>query len=280
MKQINKIALAILFLVATIQGCKKDENINYFEGGTAPVLTSTLASGSTFILNVEDSAKTLLDLSWTNPNYKFTTGMSSQNVTYTIEIDSAGKNFTSSKRIAITGDPVYSLSKTFKVSLMNDYLLNQLKFDTSSIRAIDIRVKANLINNTGILYSNTISYMVKPYPLPPKIALPVSGKLFLVGNASPGGWTNPVPVPSQEFTKSNATTFELTIDLIGGNSYLLLPVNGDWNDKYGGMGANNTNNPDADDFKRGGGDLKAPAVSGNYKITVDFQSGRYTLTKL
>ncbi|MEK7199408.1 MAG: hypothetical protein AAB212_05760, partial [Bacteroidota bacterium] len=69
------------------------------------------------------------------------------------------------------------------------------------------------------------------------------------------------------------------IALSGGNSYLFLPVNGDWGAKYGAIGANNSNNPDGDDFKPGGGDMLAPAVSGNYKISVDFQRGKFTVTK-
>ena len=61
---------------------------------------------------------------------------------------------------------------------------------------------------------------------------------------------------------------------------MFLPVNGSWNTKYGGIGANNTNNPNEDDFREGGGDLKAPPISGTYKIEVDFQRGKYKLTKL
>ena len=95
--------------------------------------------------------------------------------------------------------------------------------------------------------------------------MPSSGDLFLVGNASPGGWNNPVPVPSQKFTQVSATVYELTIALTGGNSYLLLPVNGSWSDKYGGVGSgNNSNNVNGDDFKRGGSDLLAPAA--NWKL--------------
>jgi hypothetical protein len=40
------------------------------------------------------------------------------------------------------------------------------------------------------------------------------------------------------------------------------------------------NNPLGDDFKIGGGDLIAPAASGTYKIEVNFQTGKFKLTKL
>jgi hypothetical protein len=280
MKYINKLSLAIFFLITIAVSCKKDEKINYFEGGVAPVLLSSMATNSVLPLSDATKDDVLFTLSWTNPNYKFSTGVSSQNVIYALEIDSAGKNFSSSKKKVVTPDPAYTLSQSLKVGELNDYLLNVLKFNTTTVQTLEIRLKASLINNTGVLYSNAIQYKTTAYPLPPKIAVPASGRLFMIGDATPGGWPNPVPEPSQEFTRVDATTFELTLALNGGKSYLLLPVNGSWSAKYGGIGANNTNNVDADDFKPGGGDLKAPAASGNYKITVDFQAGRFTLTKL
>jgi len=52
------------------------------------------------------------------------------------------------------------------------------------------------------------------------------------------------------------------------------------------MGGNNTNNVNGDDFKYNGSDMKAPAVAGTYKISVNFAasntagaSGRFTLVK-
>jgi hypothetical protein len=109
---------------------------------------------------------------------------------------------------------------------------------------------------------------------------PASGELYIVGSATPGNWNNPVPVPSQKFTQISPTLYEITVTIIGGGSYLFLPVNGDWGDKYGAIGANNTNNVNGDDFRRGGGDMLAPSVGGSYKIEVDFQRGKFTLTKL
>jgi hypothetical protein len=134
------------------------------------------------------------------------------------------------------------------------------------------------------LYSNVLKFNVTPYVIPPKVAPPSTGQLYIVGNATPGGdasgWNNPVPVPTQQFTKISPTVYEITIPLIGDKSYLFLPENGSWAVKYGAIGANNTNNVNGDDFRAGGGDMKAPAVSGNYKIEVDFQRGKFIVTKL
>ena len=258
--------------------CEKEENRIYLEESTPPVLSANLAG--TIPLSFVNKDQEAIRLSWTNPQYKFTTGISSQNVMYQLELDSAGKNFSSAKKKVVTLSNDLSMSMTQEQ--LNDYLLNQLEFKTGVAQAVEIRVKSSLANNAGTLESNVMKYMVTPYAIPPKVTPPASGKLFIVGSATPGGWSNPVPVPSQEFTKISDTEYEITVPITGGGSYLLLPVNGSWDAKYGVLGANNSNTSTTmeDEFKNGGGDILAPATSGNYKIQVNFQTGKFKLTKL
>jgi hypothetical protein len=91
---------------------------------------------------------------------------------------------------------------------------------------------------------------------------------------------------AQKFTQVTPTLYEITVNLNGGGSYLFVPRYGNWTavppdpEKYGGTGANNTNNVNGDDFKPLGGDLLAPPATGTYKIVVDFQKGKFTVTKL
>lgn len=121
-------------------------------------------------------------------------------------------------------------------------------------------------------------FVVEPFTGP---QLPTD--LFVVGGATPGGWNNPVPAPSQQFTRLNSCEFEIaSLALNQANGmYLLLPVNGSWASKYGGVGSGNgSNEPLGDLFKEGGSDLKAPDVAGNYKININFASAKYKLTKL
>jgi hypothetical protein len=275
MKQIAKL-FQILITALLLWGCEKDENRIYFEGGTPPVLTSSVSGAVP--LSFKDADKEALRVSWTNPEYQFTTGVSSQDVTYLLEIDTTGSNFTNPKRrtLSIKND----LSKSFTHGELNDYLLNTLELQPDMPHAIEMRITASLNAATVPVSSNVLQLNITPYSIPPKVAPPASGKLFIVGNATPGGWNNPVPVPAQEFTQVSPTLYEITVPLTGGNSYLLLPVNGDWSAKYGGMGDNNSNNVNGDDFRAGGSDLKAPDASGTYKIQVNFQTGRFTLTKV
>ena len=86
---------------------------------------------------------------------------------------------------------------------------------------------------------------------------------------------------SQQFTQVNPSLYVInSIALNGGGSYLFVPVYGNWSNKYGFVGSGNGNNVNGDEFKAEGNDILAPAVSGNYKIEVNFKTGRFTVTKL
>lgn len=274
MKNIFRL-LAFSISLFALSSCEKKETINYFEEGTPPVLT---VSNSTVTLESGMEANTALVLNWTNPDYKFTSGISSQDVTYTIEMDTLGADFKSSKKVSTV--IAKDLSKSYTVGELNGILGNDMLLQLNPRRNYTMQLRVTSSIGTALpLTSNIVTFTTKPFQPPPKVELPSSGHLYLVGNASPGGWNNPVPVPSQEFTKVSNTLYEITIPLTGSNSLLFLPVNGDWGDKYGWDGSNNTNNVNGDNLKRGGGDIKVPADNGTYKITVDFQLGKFTIVK-
>jgi hypothetical protein len=122
-----------------------------------------------------------------------------------------------------------------------------------------------------------------PYKVPPKVVLPTSGRLFIVGDATQGSWSNPVPVPTQELTRIDETTFGGIFQLNGGGSYLILPVNGSWDAKYAvadgsvpglnqggdfGFNVNNSHNSN----------IPGPTADGLYKIILDFRKGKFTVT--
>lgn len=266
------------FVAFAVIACKKDENKDYLIGGTAPVLT---ASTSTAIpLSFAGKDDPALTLRWTNPNYQFTTGVSSQDVSYTIEIDTAGANFTNPNKqtVSVSKD----LSRTFLQSEFNDYLLNQLVLKPGMTHNLEIRVSASLgATKAAVLTSNVLKFAVTPYAIPPKVTPPTTGHLYLVGSATAGGWSNPVPVPSQEFTKISETLYEITVSLIGGQEYLLLPLNGDWGHKYSVADKTVAGLSAGGDFKMDAKDnFPGPAASGTYKISVDFQRGKFTVTKM
>jgi hypothetical protein len=276
----NRLLILLSLFTIVFLSCKKDEHKIYLEGGTAPVLTSSVTGSIPLSFASQD--KEAFKLSWTNPNYQFTTGTSSQDVNYTIEIDTTGADFSNPKKqtIVISKD----LSQSFTQSKFNDYLLNQLVLKPDMPHNIEIRVSSSLTGGSVVLPSNVLKFAVTPYSIPPKVVPPASGKLFITGSATPASWQCGCGEPelvSQQFTQVSPTLYVLSsIALTGGGSYLFIPVYGDWGNKYGFDGANNQNDVNGDNFKKEGGDIKAPAASGNYKIEVDFQRGKFTVTKL
>lgn len=275
MKNLIKLIL-ILVLPAIIWSCKKDENKDYYLGGTAPVLSASVTGN--IPLSYTHAGDPAFTLNWTNPNYQFTTGISSQDVTYLIEIDTTGANFTNPNKQSVSVSK--DLSITFTQSQFNDYLLNTLQLNTTSSHNIEIRVTSSLGKNQAMLVSNVMKFTVQPYAIPPKVTPPATGHLYLVGSATAGGWNNPVPVPTQEFTKVSPTLYEITVNLNGGQEYLLLPLNGDWGHKYAVPDKTVAGLNNGGDFKMDASDnIPGPAASGTYKIVVDFQRGKFTVTK-
>lgn len=262
--------------------CRKEINKIYYEGGTPPSLSASVSGTIPLAFATQDQEA--INLSWTNPDYMFTTGISSQNVNYLLEIDTSGSNFTNPDRksISISGDLSLSISQ----GQLNDYLLNQLVLAPSMPHNLEIRVTST-IANTIPLSSNVLKFAgVVPYSIPPKVAPPPSGQLFITGDATDGGWMAGggvgVPTPAQQFTVVTPTLYTLTVHMVGGKQFLFVPVNGDWGNKY--ACANTSAEPvSGGDFGYNGGNgawnanFPGPASDGTYTITVDFQRGKYTL---
>jgi hypothetical protein len=280
MKNISKFAFFSLLITILAWSCSKDENKIYFEGGTAPVLA---ANKTAIALSFANEANEAVTFSWTNPNYHFTTGISSQNVSYVLEIDTTGANFTNpnKKALAISQD----LSLTISVADFNDYMLNQLVLVPAKSHNLDLRIKSTLINASVPLYSNILKYSVTPYAIPPKVVPPgtapnyLDGKLYITGDATAKGWmaAGDAEALTQKFTRKSATVYEIIIPLFGGKSYDFVPVYADWTNKYCIVTKNDPAEVNGGAFQFGGNDILAPAASGTYKITVDFQRGIFTV---
>ena len=189
MKKILKYLLSMILLTGILIACEKDENRITAEEGTAPVLTAN-RTGS-IPLSFANTSEEAIRLNWTNPDYRFSTGVSSHDVNYLVEIDTAGANFTNPKRqtISISNE----LGVTWTQGQLNDYLLNQLELVPGMAHTIQIRVRSAIGTGSLPLYSNVLEFTTTPYAIPPKVAPPASGELYIVSNATPGDWNNPVP---------------------------------------------------------------------------------------
>lgn len=272
---------AVLFLAAgfLLVSCKKDEQRITLESGTPPVLRASGAPA--LVLTSANASAPAIKFDWTNPNYRFTTGVSSQDVTYTLEIDTTGANFSNPRKqeVAISKD----LSKEFTVKELNNLFgVSRLNLMENRPHNVEFRVKATLAGGAAPLYSNVIKMVITPY-LDVAVPVPTTGELWATGDAFASGWANPLGNPydvSQKFTRVSNTLYELTVAMPGGGNYKLLQDNGRWDTQYhmlpGGTWAGG-------DFEKRDADPGFPGppatAPGTYKITVDFITGKYTVVK-
>jgi len=267
MKHIVKFLSLVFGLAFFFASCDKVADLPYYANGNAPVISS---SSNEIASTPADSLNDVVTFSWTSPNY----ATDSSTVKYIVQIDSAGRNFSNAASRTVSG----TLSTTFTAKELNDILVG-FGFNFGVAYNVDVRVVSSYANNNEQYISNTLTIQATPYVVPPKVEPPSSGTLFLVGNATAGGWNNPVPPLTQQFTKLDALTYQGTFYIAGGGQYLMLPVNGDWSHKYSVADNTISGLAAGGDF---GYDLSqnfpGPAASGLYTIYVDFQHGKFTVT--
>jgi hypothetical protein len=264
-----------------LASCKKDEHKDYLESGANPVLTAS--STTPLVLDKSNNDAVTLTLNWTNPEYKFTSGVSSLDVIYTIQIDTTGANFGSS----IKQEKVVSADLGIALTTKDlNTLLTKMELKDGVSHDIDIRVKASLINNNAPLYSNVLKMKITPYldfavePPGTQANNYDDGNLWVTGNCFPGpDWNNPIPAPydvTLKFNKIDKLHYELIVDFDAAGGYKMIQKQGDWSTQYHALVANTAL---SGEFEKKDSDpqFASPGV-GKYKIEVNFQTGKYKLT--
>ncbi len=272
----TKTYLLFALMLLGVSACDKEGDKVKFLGASSDIVLS-VSSASDLVLTQPQASFSSLQFQWTNPTFKFSNGENTQDITYTLQIDKDGGDFTGSK----VGSIEYksALAVTFNVRSLNTALA-AVELPDGPLNSFQFRIKASLTNGPAPVYSNVIKMKIATYL---DVVYPVPANLFMIGNATPAGWTNTVPAldPSQRFTKVNPSTFQInSIALTGGAYYLLLPVAGSWANKYAFPGDKDKNNVLGDAFKPDDGqDFLAPST-GNYKVTVNFKTAKVSLEKL
>jgi hypothetical protein len=258
-------------LVAGFAACNKVDDLPFYQNGIAPVLS---ASSSVVAPVAADSSKTALTLNWTYPNHAVSDPNS---IKYIIEIDSAGKNFTKSYTKIVTG----ALNTSFTGKELNDILLGK-GYAFGVPVDMDIKVTSSYANNNERIASSIIKVKMTPYKIPPKIALPSLGRLFIVGDATDFGWSNdPTPASPpfpalRELTRISETQWQGIFNMKGSGAYKLLQKQGDWDFQFHMV----TGDAAAGTFEQKNSDPGFPSPStGAYRVTFDFQTGRYSIVK-
>jgi hypothetical protein len=274
MKKIFQQLTIAISAMAIFASCSKEEDREIFLGGKAPVLSASVSGTIPLGFATENNAA--VKFSWTNPDYDFASGISSQDVNYTLEIDVAGKSFNSPNKKAVSISKELSVSYTQKEF---NIILSDLQLKLNAPAAVDVRIIASLGASATSLASNVMKFNVTPFAPPPKVPVPTAGTLWIIGDAVASSWNNPLPSPfdaSQKFTKVSETLYELVANFVGGGAYKLIQENGVWGTQYhmveGNANGGTFEKKDADPAFVG-------PVAGKYKISVDFQTGKFTVTK-
>ena len=262
----KSIKLIFTLLTAGILfSCERNVSAISYEGGTPPVIS---ASPSTVSLEPGNEANTALVISWTNPDYKFSTGPNSHDVTYTLEMDTLGANFASSKKVSTVISK--ELSKSYTVGQLNAILGNDMLLQLNPRRNYTLQLRVT---------SSIITFTTKPFAPPPKVETPTDGNLWITGSAVGSNWSNPLSSPydvNQKFTKVSNTLYELIVPMIPGGGYKLIQEQGNWTTQYSFLSGSATSGVF---FKADATQFNAPSVAGTYKLTFDFQLGLFTAVK-
>jgi starch-binding outer membrane protein SusE/F len=278
MRNIFKL-LSIIAGLLFFAACKKDEARTILHQGTFfTTVSSGLTASDTSIVLDSANASTAKAVTFNWPVVSFGDNVT---VSYTLQVDSVAGKF--AKPVNVSVGSSLSLAYT-KVDF--NTLAQSLGLVTGVAGKLIVRVKADVNQSNGAAstvpgaLSNTLTLTVTTYSNNPPPKYPVPANLYLIGSATPGGdahgWDNPVPVPSQQFTQIDATTFGIVLPLIGGKEFVFLPKNGDWGHKYAITG---TGDPAGGAFEPDAAkNMAGPVTDGLYKIIVDFVKGTYTTT--
>src|SRR6186713_2986075 len=212
---------------------------------TATTVTGTLPTAS----------EKALTFSW-SPSFVGYTGV----VTYTLQYDSAGKNFASPQEIAV-GASIFS--KDLTKGEVNTTALNE-KVAGGSVSKIDYRVKATTAQG-ATAFSNAVSVTVNTY-------VPLL-RFYLPGGyqASTGNGTDWDPPTAPEFVR------DLRPDALNKlyYMYISLPAGAEfkvsqgrnWDISYGGSGGN---------LSASGPNLTVP-TAGVYRVSIDVANMKYDI---
>lgn len=265
-------SLSMLFFAA----CESDLMKPTIGEGTPPALT---ASRTELVLTRTDSANEALNLNWTSPGYLENTDEGDVTGNYFVDID-LNQDFSTSKSFA-TGN---LLQRTFTVYALNKIMLD-LGAEPDMPHPVYVRVRS-VFFTTSTLNSNVLNISITPYTtiIPPAITVPE--QLWISGDALTTGWNQPF-LPEQQFSKETATSFSITIDLLGGKDYEMITdgTGSNWTPCYridpaldpASMvwGGTFVWDGEGSAYSWGSKKFLSPPDDGTYKITMDFQEATF-----
>jgi hypothetical protein len=195
--------IAFVFGAAFLFSCSNDE-IEYNKGEEALVLT---ADNGDITLDAHIPDKEALAFSWTTG----TNGRTNSAINYILQIDKQGNDFNGGVNIDL-GRRVYTYAYTH--DRLNNLLLGDFNLTPGSAINLEARIIA-LVASEAV--SDQISEVVT---IAAKSYKPVSSTLYLIGDATPGGWSLDNATPLNPISKDPGG-FVITTDMEIGNFKLV-----------------------------------------------------------
>jgi starch-binding outer membrane protein SusE/F len=254
-RSIKNISIFIL-LVTIFISCQKEEDKVYLSVGNSPELS---INSTSFILNANTSADTLLKLKWDPSNYGFNAAVS-----YTLQISKAGSNFEMARDIVIGNNLTYNITGD---ELNQLALTLGLKFGLKG--SLEVRIQSNLSESVPQLFSNVITFDVTPYQV--IINYP---SLWVPGSYQ--GW-NPATAPKISSILSNGI-YEGYVNFLGADLQFKLTSQPDWNNgAFGWASSVVTGNNVTGKMNTTGGNLFVP-MQGYYRLQANTIANEWAAT--
>lgn len=162
--------LAAIIAMFFITACENDlENNEIVKDGTV----SISASDSVLVLQ-QQFASSKLTFNWTPGN----NGGTNSSINYTLQVDEQGNDFAAPLEYEM-GKNTFTFS--YEYGTLNNILTSTFGAEPGDAVTLEARIVASLANGSGDPQMATTSVTVTPYA-------PVTDELYLVGDATPGGW--------------------------------------------------------------------------------------------
>jgi len=246
--------LYLLAFVLMLVACEKDQDMVQLESDiTAPAITSQ-QNGFAQVITADNSVSDSITFRWSEADF----GVATQ-LTYTLEIDSAGRSFAGAVSLGATA---YD-SITLPLSSFNSRLLDNLKVTPNEASSLELRVRA-AINGTYTTVSGVIRITITPWK---EVRNNEPAKLWL-----PGGYQGWDPAHAPIVYAINDNVYEGYVYINSGTAFKFTS-SPDWDHiNYGFSGTEGVLTTD------GLADGLSVSTAGYYKLTADVDKLTYNIT--
>lgn len=252
------INIILLGLVAFLQiACEKDETLTVAKSDAEPAKLS--ATKTTLTLDEADADQDAVTFSWTAADFGFSAA-----VNYSLEFGKKDSNFVNAKTIDLGN----SKERTMTVGALNA-IANGIRLKGFVANEMEVRIRADIGGTVKPVYSSVVLLNITPY-----LDKPPYQTLYMVGDATVGGWDNKAATPMFRAT-DNVFLFTYTGKFKKGY-FKFLGTLGKWAPMWGRSSSGGVffrateADPDPDAFE--------VQTEGYYTVTLNLRNTSFSMT--